>query len=108
VECPRDCRVVDLAGSRLAATRYVGDLDLPHPGKGSLDQLDQVPLADRGVVEVEVYAEVRAPHRAQEGERVLGPCERGPRMVDGKVQVLQGEHNVALLAQVRDPGQRAL
>ena len=44
---------MDLAGSRLAAPGYVGDLDLADRVAAAADQLDEVPLADLGVVEVE-------------------------------------------------------
>src|SRR5579859_3431991 len=54
-----DGRVVDLARSRLAPPGNVGDLDLPEVGQGALDQPDEVPLADLGVIQVQVHPDVR-------------------------------------------------
>src|SRR5689334_19518730 len=49
--------VVDLAGAGLLPAGDIGDLDLAEVGEGPLDQ---VPLADLGVVEVEVHPQMRA------------------------------------------------
>ena len=54
----RDAGVADLAGPRLAAAGDVGHLDLADPGQGLAAQLHEVPLADLGVVEVEVEPQV--------------------------------------------------
>src|SRR5436190_20120694 len=56
VEGGRDRGIVDLPGSRLAAAGNVGDLDLADQRQRALHELDQVPLADPGVVEVEVQS----------------------------------------------------
>jgi hypothetical protein len=56
VEGGRDRGVVDLTGSRLAAAGDVGDLDLADQRQRALHELDQVSLADLGVVEVEVQS----------------------------------------------------
>src|SRR3954447_24531715 len=54
VQCGGDGRVVDLAAPGLATAGYVGDLDLADQRQRPLDQGNQVPLADLGVVEVQV------------------------------------------------------
>src|SRR5438067_3170355 len=45
--------VVDLAGTGLAPPRHVGDLDLADERTRAAHELDQVPFADLGVIQVE-------------------------------------------------------
>ena len=55
------------------------------------EQLDEVPLADLGVVEVEHHPQVRAVDGRHQGERVRGPRERDAGVVDRGVEVLEAE-----------------
>src|SRR5689334_2301817 len=71
-----DRRVRDLAGAGLAAPWHVRDLDLADPRQGPAAQLDEVPLADLCVVEVEHHAKVRAADRLDEREAVGRSRER--------------------------------
>src|SRR3954468_18432587 len=76
VQCGGDGRVVDLATPGLATAGYVGDLDLADQRQRPLDQGNQVPLADLGVVEVQVEPQVRVPHGLDQGDRVGRAGER--------------------------------
>jgi hypothetical protein len=80
-----DGGVADFAGAGFVPARHVGDLDLPAEWQGALDKLDEVTLADLGVVEVQVYAQVRA--------------------IDGGVEVLQREHPAGALAELGEAGE---
>src|SRR3954464_6246842 len=66
-----DRAVGDLAGARFAAAGHVGDLYLADPRQRAPAQLDQVPLPDLGVVEVEHETKVRVVHRLHQREAVL-------------------------------------
>ena len=89
--------------SRPREPRHPGVVDLPVPGShrpgrrppGSRRpaaappaELDEVPLADLGVVEVEVEPQVRRADGLHQRDRVGRPRERRARVVDGGVQVL--------------------
>src|SRR5689334_10719028 len=50
-----DGGIVDLAGAGFVPAWHVGDLNLPDEWQGAFDELDEVTLADLGVVEVEVH-----------------------------------------------------
>jgi hypothetical protein len=63
---------------------------------------DEVSLADLGVVEVQVEPEVGVVHGVDQGERVGGAGERGAGVVDGGVEVLQGEDAAGAFA---EPGE---
>jgi hypothetical protein len=106
VEGPGDGRVVDLAGAGLAAAGDVGDLDLADDRPGPAEQLDQVPLADLGVVQVEHHPQPRPIDGLDQGEGVGGAGERHPGMVDGGVEVLQAEGDPDPLPQPGHPLQR--
>src|SRR5215207_3000267 len=56
-----DGRVVDLPGPGLTAPGNVGHLDLADQGTGPAQQLDQVPLPDLGVVQVQHHPQARRP-----------------------------------------------
>ena len=61
-------------------------------GRASRHELDEVPLADLGVVEVQVQPQVRAVDRPGQRQGVGGTRERRAGVVDGEVEVLQREH----------------
>ena len=71
------------------------------------EQLDQVPLADLGVVEVEHHPQVHC-RPPRPGPGVRGPGERRAGVVDGGVQVLQAEDHPLPFAELGDPRQRSL
>src|SRR3954447_4741958 len=102
VQAAGDSGVVDLAGARFAAARYVGDLNLADVLDAVADQLDQVSLADLRVVEVEVHSQVRAVDGLNERSRVGGLGERGAGMVHGGVEVLEAEHHSFAFPQLGD------
>ena len=103
-----DRRVVDLPGAGLAPAGYVGHLDLTYPGQRLAHQLDQVPLTDLGVVEVEIHPQMWTVDGPDQRHRVRCVAERRARVVDRDVEVLQGEHDVVALPQVGDLDQRRL
>ncbi len=76
--------------------------------EGPPAQLDEVPLADLGVVEVEHQLQVGAVHGRDEGEAVGRGREGHAGMVDGRVEVLEDEHDPLSLAQLGDAAERAL
>ena len=90
----------------LAATGYVGQLDLPRPrGSALQNQLDQVPLADLCVVEVQVHPEMGVVRSHSTRASVSAARANGvPGWSTGVVQVLQGEDHVVPFAEVGDPG----
>jgi hypothetical protein len=103
-----DRGIVDLAGARFAAAGDVGDLDLPDQRQCPAHQLDQVALADLGVVQVQVQPQPRPADGPDQGQGVGGAGEGHPGVVDGGVQVLQHERDPVPLAQlgeaVQGPG----
>ena len=104
----RDRGVVDLAGARLAAAGHVGDLDLADGVPAAPDQLDEVPLADLRVVQVEHHLHVRMADAFDERQRVLRAGERHAGMVDDGVEVLDAERDARRRAELADPLERAL
>ena len=99
----RDRGVVDLAGTRLAAARHVGDLDLADGVAAAPDQLDEVPLADLRVVQVEHHLDVRMGDALDERQRVLRAGQRHAGMVDDGVEVLHAERDARRRAQFAEP-----
>ena len=106
-KCLGHARVADLPGARLAPARDVGHLHLGDPGQGCAAELDEVPLADLRVVEVEVEPQVRRVDAAHEVEGVGGLRERGARVVDSGVEVLEHEGDALALAELGDAAQAA-
>src|SRR4029453_17137984 len=92
VEAGGDGRVVNLAGSWFAAARDIGHFDLPDPGQRAFPELDEVSFADLGVVEVQVHPQVGAVDGFDQHECVGGGSEGHAGVIDGSVEVLQGEH----------------
>ena len=103
----RDGRVVDLARAGFAAARHVGDLDLADPGCRATHQLDQVPLADLRVIEVEIQPQRRAADPLDQGQRVGGTREGHTGVVDRGVEVLEHEGDARALAELGDPAECA-
>ena len=105
----RDGGVVDLAGARLASARHVGDLNLADGIAAATDQLDQVPLADLGVVQVEHHLDVGMSDGFDQCQRVLGAGQRNARMVDDGVEVFHAEGHACActeFAECLQPAQR--
>lgn len=84
------------------AGRVVRDLDFPDDGQRPPAQLDEVPLVDLRVVEVEVDAQVGRVDRLDEADAVGGRGERGAGVVDATVEILQLEDDALALAEFGD------
>ena len=82
----------------------VGDLDLAHHREGPLDEFDQVALPDLRMVEVEIHAQVRIVDVLDQRQGIGSAGERGARVVDRGVEVLQGEHPARPLAEFAPAG----
>ena len=79
-----DGGIVDLAGSRLASSGYVGHLDLADGVAAAADQLDEVSFADLSVVDVEHHLDVRVCHAFDQRQGVLGASQRDTGMIDDR------------------------
>jgi hypothetical protein len=66
LQCLGDTCIVDLARSWFTPAGVISHLHLTNPWQAGLALADQVALADLGMVEVEVDAQLRAVHRADE------------------------------------------
>jgi hypothetical protein len=69
-------------------------------------KLDQVPLADLGVVEVEHQPQTGPVDGFDQGQGICRPGERHAGVVDGGVQVLQAKGHPGAFAEVGHPRQR--
>jgi hypothetical protein len=87
-------------------TGHVGDLDLAEQRVRPAHQLDEVPLADLGVAEVQVHPQAVPSDGLHQRQRVRGPGERHAGVVHGGVEVLQHERDAGPLAQLGDAVQR--
>src|SRR5437762_717955 len=103
-----DGRIIDLTRAGLASSRYVCYLDFSDGRAAAAYELDQVPFADLGVVQVEHQLQRGAVDRLDERETVRRFGERRSRVVDGSVEVFEDEGHSLALTEAGDPGQGLL
>jgi hypothetical protein len=63
----------------------IGHLDFANVRCAFLDQLNQVPLADLGMVDVQHQPQMRIVNGSDQRERVGSLCERGTGMINSGV-----------------------